>query len=72
MHTPAHATSGRLLHVEDAPIGSLEQCLRSEIKMSEQDFVGTLAFLRKCLSIDPNHRATASQLLKDEWFCGAP
>ncbi|KAI0744719.1 kinase-like domain-containing protein [Earliella scabrosa] len=61
-------TNGSARDAKGAGHGSLEDCLRREVHMTEQDYLATLAFLRKCLSIDPKQRATAAQLLKDDWF----
>ncbi len=36
--------------------------------MSEDDILKTCAFIGRCLEVDPAKRATAAELLEDEWF----
>ena len=52
--------------------GSLESWfggfLQIRETMSEADVKATCAFMRRCLTIDPSARATAAQLLQDEWL----
>ena len=36
----------------------------------EADVLSTAALMRRCLRLDPNQRASASELLKDPWFAG--
>jgi serine/threonine-protein kinase SRPK3 len=47
---------------------SIETRLRSKGVMDEQDIRPTAAFIRRCLTIDPNQRPTALELLDDEWL----
>ncbi|KAI9058645.1 kinase-like protein [Trametes sanguinea] len=37
-------------------------------EMSSQDIAAIARFLRRCFTIDPQRRPTASELLQDEWF----
>ena len=36
--------------------------------MSEDDVRTTCAFISRCIEMDPTKRATAAELLEDEWF----
>ncbi|KAI0653794.1 kinase-like domain-containing protein [Cubamyces menziesii] len=44
------------------------ECQWVQQEMNPQDVDATCRFLRRCLTIDPQLRATAPQLLEDEWF----
>ena len=36
--------------------------------LSEDDVRATCAFVSRCVEMDPAKRATAAELLEDEWF----
>ncbi|KAG1721003.1 uncharacterized protein EDB91DRAFT_1088600 [Suillus paluster] len=48
-------------------ICAIESCPRPYNVMDEQDIFPAAAFIRRCLTIDPNTRPTALELLDDEW-----
>ncbi|KAJ2975271.1 hypothetical protein NUW54_g11759 [Trametes sanguinea] len=52
--------------------GSLERWLTGfdwvSKEMDARDVAATARFLRRCCTIDPHHRPTASELLRDDWF----
>ncbi|KAI9058589.1 kinase-like protein [Trametes sanguinea] len=62
--------TGRLLKTALPNGGPLENRLSAALlgTLGAQDFRQTAAFIRRCLTIDPNERPTAAQLLEDEWF----
>ena len=52
----------------DYSSATLEDFLRSLSAVDENDIPGVTAFLRKCLALNPDLRASAQELLKDRWL----
>ncbi|KAF8874331.1 kinase-like domain-containing protein [Infundibulicybe gibba] len=48
----------------------LEIPIRSYKILQEEDVLSMAAFMRRCLRLDPAHRASAAELLSDPWFSG--
>ena len=48
--------------------GSLNHILASSGWLSDSEREESVAFLRRCLSTDPQSRASVAELLEDEWF----
>jgi serine/threonine-protein kinase SRPK3 len=47
---------------------TLQAILRRLEAVDEDEILGTAAFLRRCLSLDPKLRPSAQELLKDSWL----
>ncbi|KAH9941621.1 kinase-like domain-containing protein [Epithele typhae] len=66
---------GELKQVPPPLSGPLEDWLTNfphiRQEMSAHEVGATAAFLRRCLAIRPEERATAAELLEDEWFASA-
>jgi serine/threonine-protein kinase SRPK3 len=62
-------TLGTLLHTNsDFAPTTLEDILRGLEAVDESEILGTAAFLRRCLTLDPKLRPSAQELLKDGWL----
>ncbi|EDQ99903.1 uncharacterized protein LACBIDRAFT_315117 [Laccaria bicolor S238N-H82] len=60
---------GTLLHTNSnfAP-STLKDILQGFEVLNESEILGTAAFLRKCLTLDPKLQPSAQELLKDGWL----
>jgi len=47
---------------------TLEDLLRNLSTIDENDIPGVTGFLHKCLALNPNMRASAEELLEDNWL----
>lgn len=47
---------------------TLEEVLRSHEAVDEKDIPSVVAFMGRCLTLDPKLRPTAQELLKDSWL----
>lgn len=61
---------GVLLKRPDFMDYSLETCVQNFSFFPKQDFDQTVRFMRRSLTLHPDARATADELLKDPWFDG--
>lgn len=59
---------GSLLRVHNLFPQAIEICLRAYKVMDEKEIAPAAIFIRKCLTIDPRIRPTASELLDDKWL----
>ncbi|EMD35517.1 hypothetical protein CERSUDRAFT_53540 [Gelatoporia subvermispora B] len=59
---------GALLRVGSFQYPALELLLRAHGTISEAEAKEAAAFMRRCMSIDPATRPSASELLEDEWL----
>jgi len=59
---------GRLLRAPQTQPFSLEEHLRQYNILDEDALLTTSAFMRRCLTIDPNMRPSALELLSDDWL----
>ena len=60
---------GTLLHTNsDFAPSALEDVFRALKVVDEGEILGTAAFLRRCLTLDPKQRPSAQELLKDGWL----
>ena len=60
---------GTLLHTNsDFAPSALEDVLRGLKVADESEILGTAAFLRRCLTLDPKLRPSAQELLNDGWL----
>ncbi|EDR00438.1 uncharacterized protein LACBIDRAFT_314401 [Laccaria bicolor S238N-H82] len=60
---------GTLLHkISEFETSTLEVPLRELKVVDESEILGTAAFLRRCLTLDPKLRPSAQELLKDGWL----
>lgn len=50
---------------------SFTSALRTFVDLSEDDVLSTVAFMHRCLRLDPAERPSADELLKDPWFNNA-
>ncbi|KAF9783967.1 kinase-like domain-containing protein [Thelephora terrestris] len=61
--------NGTLLRKNDeSEPASLEGILLSLKAVDENDVPGTVAFIKKCLTLDPKLRPSAQELLEDDWL----
>ncbi|KAG8998375.1 hypothetical protein FRB94_009865 [Tulasnella sp. JGI-2019a] len=49
-------------------IGTLDQALKNYEICTEEEIKDTSRFMRRCLTFDPTERATAAELLEDDWL----
>ncbi|KIM44308.1 hypothetical protein M413DRAFT_433710 [Hebeloma cylindrosporum] len=61
---------GGLLRVKQLFPRTVEQCIAHYNRVADKDIAPTAAFIRRCLTIDPSTRPSASELLRDEWLVG--
>ena len=60
---------GTLLQTNrDFAPSTLEDILRDLKVVDESEILGTAAFLRRCLMLDPKLRPSAQELLRDGWL----
>jgi serine/threonine-protein kinase SRPK3 len=59
---------GSLLRVAELFPQSIESCLANYLVLGEDEVAGIAGFMRRCLTIDPSARPTASELLEDNWL----
>ncbi|KAH7903737.1 kinase-like domain-containing protein [Hygrophoropsis aurantiaca] len=59
---------GNLLRVKQLFPQTIEQCIAPYKRVENQDIAAAAAFIRRCLTIDPSVRPSASELLQDEWL----
>jgi serine/threonine-protein kinase SRPK3 len=62
--------SGSLLRVQKLFPRSIDECLRYYRFVDEAQIAPAATFIRRCLTIDPNVRPSALELLDDEWLRG--
>jgi serine/threonine protein kinase len=60
--------SGSLIRVKEMTPRSIEECIRSYSSVTEEDIGPAAVFIRRCLTLDPLERPSASELLEDEWL----
>lgn len=46
----------------------IEECIAYYNRVEDKDIGPIAAFMRRCLTIDPSVRPSASELLQDEWL----
>jgi len=59
---------GSLLRVQKLFPRSIDECLRHYRHLDEAGIAPAAAFIRRCLTIDPDVRPSASELLGDGWL----
>ena len=60
--------SGSLLRVQELFPRSIDECLRYYRLVDETQIAPAATFIRRCLTIDPNVRPSALELLNDGWL----
>jgi serine/threonine-protein kinase SRPK3 len=59
---------GSLLRVQKPVPRSIDECLRFYRLLDEAQIAPAAAFIQRCLTIDPDVRPSALELLNDEWL----
>lgn len=62
--------AGELLRVKKLFPRTIEECLAHYERVGNRDIAPAAAFIRRCLTIDPSIRPSASELLQDGWLDG--
>jgi serine/threonine-protein kinase SRPK3 len=60
--------AGKLLRVKKLYPRSIEDCIAHYKRVDDNDIAPAATFIRRCLTIDPSARPSASELLQDEWL----
>jgi serine/threonine-protein kinase SRPK3 len=60
--------AGKLFHVKKLFPRTIEECMAQYKHIDDKDIAPAATFIRRCLTIDPSVRPSASELLQDEWF----
>ncbi|KAF8167107.1 hypothetical protein B0H34DRAFT_645455 [Crassisporium funariophilum] len=59
---------GELLRVKKLFPRTIEECITHYGRLEDKDITLAAAFIRRCLTIDPSLRPSASELFQDEWL----
>ncbi|KDR73028.1 hypothetical protein GALMADRAFT_281220 [Galerina marginata CBS 339.88] len=59
---------GELLRVKKLFPRTIEECIAHYGCLEDKDIVPAATFIRRCLTIDPSLRPSASELMQDEWL----
>ncbi|KAH7921680.1 kinase-like protein [Leucogyrophana mollusca] len=59
---------GSLIRIKELFPRPIEECMRNYSILDEEDIPAAAAFIRRCLTVDPQARPTALELLDDEWL----
>lgn len=60
--------AGKLLRVKKLFQRTVERCIAHYNHVRDKDIAPAAAFIRRCLTIDPFVRPSASELSQDEWL----